>query len=83
MSLKILLFTCLGPMLFQMIGPWNGIRPRPMLMMPSDVVPGLIMTFVLTACCESSRMFSAAKNHNFNSNVFSKFETLHYCWKLL
>jgi hypothetical protein len=67
MSLKILLFPCLGPVLFQMIGPWNGIHPRPMLMMSSDVVPGLSMTSVLTACCESSRMFSAAKIHNFNS----------------
>jgi hypothetical protein len=64
MSLKTLLFPCLGPVLFQKIGPWNGIRPQPTLMIPSDVVLGLSMTSILTACCESSRMFSAAKNHN-------------------
>jgi hypothetical protein len=60
-------------MLFQKIGPWNGIRPRPILMISSDVVPGLSMASVLTTYCKSSRMFSAAKSQNFNScTVFSK-----------
>jgi hypothetical protein len=67
MSLKTLLFPCLGPVLFQMVGPWNGIRPRPTLMIPSDVVPGLSMTSILTMYCKSSHLYSAAKNHNFNS----------------
>jgi hypothetical protein len=48
--LKTLLFPCHGPMLFQKIGLRNGIRPQPILMIPSDVVPGLSMTSVLTTC---------------------------------
>jgi hypothetical protein len=35
-------------MLFQKVGPRSGIRPRPTLVIPSDVVPGLSMTSVLT-----------------------------------
>jgi hypothetical protein len=64
--MKTLLFPCLGPVLFQMVGPWNGIRPRPTLTIPSDVVPGLSMTSVLTTCCKLSRLFSAAKKLKFN-----------------
>jgi hypothetical protein len=36
--------------LFQKIGPRNEIHPRPILMISSDVVPGLSMTSVLTTC---------------------------------
>jgi hypothetical protein len=60
--MKTLLFPCHGPVLFQKIGPRNGIRPRPILMFSSDVMPELSMTSVLSTCCRSSRMFSAAKN---------------------
>ncbi|XP_025800793.1 uncharacterized protein LOC112880397 isoform X2 [Panicum hallii] len=66
-SLKTLLFPCLGPVLFQMVGHWNGTRSRSTLMTLSDVVPGLSMTSVLTTCCNHRVCFSAAKNHNSNS----------------
>jgi hypothetical protein len=50
MSLKTLLFPCLGPMLCPMVGPWNGIRLRPTLIIPSDVMLGLSMMSVLATC---------------------------------
>jgi hypothetical protein len=37
-------------MLFLMVGPWNGTRPRPTLIIPSDVMPGLSMMSVLAMC---------------------------------
>jgi hypothetical protein len=30
-----------------MVGPWNGIRPQPTLIIPNDVMPGLSMMPVL------------------------------------
>jgi hypothetical protein len=49
-SLKTLLLPCHGPMLFPMVGPWSGTRPRPTLIIPSDVMPGLRMMSVLATC---------------------------------
>jgi hypothetical protein len=39
--LRTLLYLCPGPMLFPMVGPWNGIGPRPTQVPPSDVELGL------------------------------------------
>jgi hypothetical protein len=61
MPLKTLLFPCHGAVLFQMVGPWNGIHPRPTLMMPSDVVLGVSMTSVLTTCVNCRVCFPLPK----------------------
>jgi hypothetical protein len=75
MSLKTLLFPCLGPVLFQMVGPWNGIHPRPTLMIPSDVVPGLSMTSVLTTCVNHRVCFPLPKTMTLTvCNNFSNLE---------
>jgi hypothetical protein len=61
MPLKNLLFPCHGPVLFQKIGPRNGIRPRPILMISSDVVPGLSITSVLRTCRNHRVCFPLSK----------------------
>jgi hypothetical protein len=33
-----------------MVGPWSGIHPRPALILPSDIMPGLSMISVLATC---------------------------------
>jgi hypothetical protein len=84
MPLKTLLFPCLGPVLFQMVGSWNGIRPRPTLRIPSDVVPGLSMTSVLTTCCNRRVCFPLLGTIALTvCNLFSRFETSYFIWKLL
>jgi hypothetical protein len=48
-----------GPMLFPMVGPWSGIRPRPTQVPPSDVEHGLSSNIRCVMSVES-RLFSAA-----------------------
>jgi hypothetical protein len=50
MPLKILLFRCLGPMLYLMVGPWSGNRPRPTPILTSNVMLGLSMMLILATC---------------------------------
>jgi hypothetical protein len=50
MSLKTLPFPCLGPMLCLMVGSWSGTRPRPTLIITSDVMPWLSMMSILATC---------------------------------
>jgi hypothetical protein len=75
MSLRTLLLPCHGPMLCLMVGPWSVIRPRPTLMIPSDVVPGLSMTSVLTTCVNRRVCFPLPKTMTLTvCNNFSNLE---------
>jgi hypothetical protein len=48
--LRNLLYLYHGLMLCPMIGPWNGTRPWPTLIILSYVMPGLSMMSVLAMC---------------------------------
>jgi hypothetical protein len=61
--------------LFQKVGPWNGIRPRPALEISSDVVLRLSMTSVLTTCGNHRVCFPLLKTIVLSvCNLFSEFE---------
>jgi hypothetical protein len=49
-------------MLFPMVGPWNGTRPQPTLIIPSDVMPGLSMMSILATCIVVIFLNSATVN---------------------
>jgi hypothetical protein len=59
MSLKTLLLPCHGSMLFLMVGPWSGIRPRPTQVPPSDVEHGLSSNIRCATSVESHLFFAA------------------------
>jgi hypothetical protein len=49
-------------MLFPMVGPWNGTRPWPTLIIPSDVMLGLSMMSILATCIVVIFLNSVAVN---------------------
>jgi hypothetical protein len=58
-SLRTLLCLCHGPMLFPMVGPWSGIRPRS-TQVPSSDVEHRLSSNIRCAMSVVSRLFSAA-----------------------
>jgi hypothetical protein len=56
--LRTLLHLYHGPMLFPMVGPWSGIRPRPTQVPPSDVEHELSSNIYCVTSVESC-LFSA------------------------